>query len=519
MSNDDARMNWSQGASGGPRALGGADSIVGFDPGCMRAGARQSRGVHARAYIVTVVLWLFAGGAPTLGVVGAAAVGPSGSRMLPWRDEADIGPDAARLRRTLAELCVTELRDISFEGNLVGAVHTLGEAYRRARGRGLSLLIRAGEGRRFSGAGGPHVRMKHRSTTVARAMDDLCRQADLFWEVTPIGIVCFDAWNLEQSRRRMAPGDLARAEAELVEAQKAGDEAGVWRRAEACAWAYAHRNGGTEEPGPFLEVSEGVAPLSAEEVRRGFDSHLQELKKRKWWAVGLDPTRTGRLPREVGIAIQGCVGAERAKLPCWEEGLQFAREAADYIMWTQNCGGKGVVPFPLCRSGDAAFVSAGGFISRVASNTGASHNGWVVDDLGDGSLQVDNSHCGVALYELYEATKEPKFFDMACEAAGWAMVEPIAPNWVYNGMTVYLLGWPTMRPAITAILNRPDEGCGWGSCPGRSCEGRSPGGGPIRGIRAPPSISRLYSPWPSGWQPFQGMIRIGRCVPGRCGRR
>lgn len=377
-----------------------------------------------------------AGGPRASGAVAADAAKPATSRMLPWRGESDFGPDAARLRRWLAEICVAELRDISFEGDFTDALKLLGDGYRRARGRGLSFVVRVGED---SGGRGPGVRLKRRSTTVSRAMDELCRQAGFFWELTPIGIMCFDEWNLEQSRRRVAQGELGNVMAALAEAQKRGDEPGVWRHAEAWIAALGDRRGVPEEPDRFLEVAREVTPLSAEEVQRGFDLHLKDMRKRRWWEIGLDPTRVGRLPREVADVIQGCMAVDRGKLPCGEEAMQFSREAGDFIMWAQVRGGKGVVPLPMSRNGDAGFRGAAGAVVRAASMERASTNGWIVLDPGDGFMQVDNGLCGASLFELYEQSKEPKYFDMGCEAAGWVKEQPAVANWVYNSHSVYLL--------------------------------------------------------------------------------
>ncbi len=57
----------------------------------------------------------------------------------------------------------------------------------------------------------------------------------------------------------------------------------------------------------------------------------------------------------------------------------------------------------------------------------------------DGGLQFDNAECGVALLELYELTKEPKYLDAAKKAADWALARPLVSNWNYNSFSAYLL--------------------------------------------------------------------------------
>ncbi len=367
--------------------------------------------------------------------VCAGAASPAASRMLPWRAETDFGEDAPRLRRLLGEVCVAQLRDVAFDGGFAQGTRVLGEAYRKATGKGISFLIRAGGGRGRS-FGSPSVRLNYRSTTLSRALDEICRQAGLFWELTPLGIVCFDAPNLEQWRDRARAGDPVRAANEMAAAQKEEDEAGAWRHGEALASALGEKAGVPVAPDKLLEVPAGAEPLSRAEIQDGFGAHYRDMQNRKWWRIGLDPTKTPQVPREVGLAIQGCVAADRAGLPAREEYIKFSREAGDYVMWTQKTAEKGVVPLPFCKSG----LPAAAIIARMGGEA-AVVKGWVVDDQGEGTLHVDNGICGVALYETYEATKEPKFFDKACDAADWAKRAPIATNVVQNSHSLYLLAW------------------------------------------------------------------------------
>jgi uncharacterized protein YyaL (SSP411 family) len=67
------------------------------------------------------------------------------------------------------------------------------------------------------------------------------------------------------------------------------------------------------------------------------------------------------------------------------------------------------------------------------------HRGWAVDDANDGGLQFDNGEAGVALFELYAATKDEKYLSSARKAADWAEQRPLARNWNYNSFSVALL--------------------------------------------------------------------------------
>ncbi len=51
-------------------------------------------------------------------------------------------------------------------------------------------------------------------------------------------------------------------------------------------------------------------------------------------------------------------------------------------------------------------------------------NGWAFEDFTDGGLQFDNGLCGVALFELYEASKEERFLKAAVATADWAVSAP-----------------------------------------------------------------------------------------------
>lgn len=410
-----------------------------------------------------------AGSVVTVGAPSGVAAAPAESRMVPWRGEVDFGPDAGRLRRWLAEISVAELRDITFEGSFRDALVLVGERYRRSRGNGLSFVVRAGDGNGPWGAG-PAVRLGRRSTTLSRAMDDLCRQADLFWELTPIGIVFFDGRDLEQSGRRVGSGDLAREVKALAAAQAARDEAGVWRHAEGWARALGERRGVPEEADRFLEVPD-VHALDGEELRRGFEAHFREMQSGRWWKVGLDPASLGRLPREVAEAIRGCMAADRAGLPGRETMLQFARGAGDYLMWTQELAGDGPIPLPFYRGGDGSFREAAATMARAAATDGAVQKGWLIADPGDGFLQVDSGLCGAALFELYEQSKEPKYFDTGSEAAVWCQGQRVVPRWAQNSHSIFLLTWAYDVSGDWRYLNSAKEKVRLGILPGQILRG------------------------------------------------
>lgn len=66
-------------------------------------------------------------------------------------------------------------------------------------------------------------------------------------------------------------------------------------------------------------------------------------------------------------------------------------------------------------------------------------NGWINNDLGDGSLSFDDGLYGVEMLKLYNQTRQQKYLDSALKSADWALKEPIVPNWNFNSFSVLLL--------------------------------------------------------------------------------
>ena len=125
--------------------------------------------------------------------------------------------------------------------------------------------------------------------------------------------------------------------------------------------------------------------------------------------------------------------------------MTIAKDAGDYLIWTQRQGGNGVFPFPARQGGEGrVFQIADRFLRRAKEEDFYDEvvsNGWVIDDhrLDEGGLQFDNGECGAALLELYDVSKEEKYLNAAKAAADWTIPRPCVPNWNYNSFSVYLL--------------------------------------------------------------------------------
>ena len=232
--------------------------------------------------------------------------------------------------------------------------------------------------------------------------------------------------------------------AELGSAMAAHDEATIRAIVTRAREALGERAGIPEIPDKPRPTATGDStPLAAAEIESGFGRVLRTLREHKWWHTGLDPRRTGHLPREVATFIEGCLAGCRANSTHRTQLLAEAVEAGDYLLWTQSEAGTGVFPFPAYEGGKgAAFEAATRFLQRARESgqlEQVTRKGWVIDDLNDGGLQFDNALCGVALLELFEISREDRFRKGGMDAANWALRRPCVPNWNYNSFSVHLL--------------------------------------------------------------------------------
>jgi len=260
--------------------------------------------------------------------------------------------------------------------------------------------------------------------------------------------------------RALASNDLPAVRAAVAEARAAlGEKAGV-----------------PEVPDSYQAVPLDAQLLSPEEARKGFAPYFAAVERRRGWRVGNDPAKMSAPLRVPASVLTGYLAGRRAGLPGAERGLERAKEAADFLLWAQAQAGSGGFPFPAARgtSKARAMEAAAKLLDRVekAGQFGrVVRNGWLFDDLGDGGLQFDNGECGLAVFELYEATKDPCYLDSARRAADWARAQPLCPNWNYNSFSVELLAKAFAVTGDAAYLNAAVQKARLGVIPGQLSDG------------------------------------------------
>ena len=194
----------------------------------------------------------------------------------------------------------------------------------------------------------------------------------------------------------------------------------------------------------FIPIPKSATWLTPAEAQGAFAKMHGKLEQLRWWKIGLDPATLQHALREPAAIVSGCVHAVRAGLDGAPRSLAYAREAGDFLVWAQGQAGTGVFPFPAVRgvTRDKAFVAADRFLAKAEREgrlADVVRHGWAVDDMTDGGLQFDHGEAGVAMFELYEATKEKTYLTSAQWAADWAEKRPIVRNWNYNSFSVSLL--------------------------------------------------------------------------------
>ncbi|MDP3849269.1 MAG: hypothetical protein Q8Q59_02115 [Luteolibacter sp.] len=222
------------------------------------------------------------------------------------------------------------------------------------------------------------------------------------------------------------------------------DAAAIGAAVESLKMTLGEKAGIPEVADVYQLVPADATPLTRQEARRGLALYFAALDRKRFWKIGVNPTGLTD-PLRVPASVIGCMtAAARAKLDDSARGLGYARDAADFLIWAQQQASAGCYPFPAARgTSSARAMQAGTGLLEKAEKTGnladTVRNGWVFEDHGNGGLQFDNGECGVAMFELYQLTKDSRHLDSASKAADWAGSRPLCKNWNYNAFSVHLL--------------------------------------------------------------------------------
>lgn len=235
------------------------------------------------------------------------------------------------------------------------------------------------------------------------------------------------------------------------------------------------------------EVEDKFQPIPADgrwltpsEAAMGFAPLFNQIEKRHWWKIGLDPTKLIHPLREPATVIMGNVAVARAHLGGSQRSLDIAKDAGDFLLWAQQQAGTGGFPFPASRgiSNAPPFVAAEKHF-RLAEQAGKLHevvrNGWAIRDDGDGGLQFDNGECGVALFELFAVTRDARYLAAARKSADWAAKQPLVVNWNYNSFSVYLLSRAYRVTGEASYLDAATKKALLGVIPGQLTTGPNAG--------------------------------------------
>jgi 23S rRNA A1618 N6-methylase RlmF len=266
---------------------------------------------------------------------------------------------------------------------------------------------------------------------------------------------------------------------EMSAAMKTEDESDVRRVVQQFNQLLGSQAGLPESPDEYRPVPETARPLTVNELTIAFDDYIPYIERRKWWQTGLDPSKTNHSLREVASVIEGCLAARQISAANSEKLLAIAKDAGDFLVWTQDQAGTGILPFPAVRNGKGRpFEVAEAFFRRAERNGTLDqviHNGWVIDDFDDGGLQFDNGLAGVALVHLYEATMDEEYKRSAIRAADWAIERRVVTNWNYNSFSVFLLAEVYRITGEEKYLASAKEKAMLGVLPGQLTEGPSRG--------------------------------------------
>jgi hypothetical protein len=257
------------------------------------------------------------------------------------------------------------------------------------------------------------------------------------------------------------------------------------------------KQGVPEAPDQYTRIPFDAPMLSKAEAIGSMPAIEAYIAQRRWWRIGIDPTKLSSPLREPASAIIGLLAFSRVSqkvtvgsqavtpldskkpTPSSDSNLDAAREAGDFLLSAQTQAGSGVFPFPASQgiTSSAAFRSAARQLARAEKKGLANviKNGWAMEDDGDGGLQFDNGESGIAIFALYEATNDKKYLDAAVRSAEWAMQRPLVANWNYNSFSVRLLARAYLVTGRKSFLDSAVQKAVLGVIPGQLTQGENKG--------------------------------------------
>jgi hypothetical protein len=277
--------------------------------------------------------------------------------------------------------------------------------------------------------------------------------------------------------------------AELAEALRNNNSEAIYRAVSSIVESLGEQRGVPEIGDRYTRIVNGATMLTKSEAISSIAMAASQIEQGRWWHIGLDPTQLSRPLREPASAITGLLAFSRVMQVTSVLGaatpkgtanrdaqiddryVEAARKAGDFLLWAQTEAGTGVFPFPafVGKADSAAFRSAERQRVRIAERglANAVRNGWAIEDGDDGGLQFDNGECGVAMFALFEATRDKRYLDSAILSAEWASRRPLVVNWNYNAFSVRLLARAYLITGRQSFLDGAIQKAALGVIPGQ----------------------------------------------------
>jgi hypothetical protein len=230
-----------------------------------------------------------------------------------------------------------------------------------------------------------------------------------------------------------------------------------------------------EKPESYYDVNSSLPSFPRTNLEAGFDLYLKELKRNSWWKKYPASKECPEALRVVASVIVGCIQAVNAGCSSADDLGQIAREAGDYLLYTQAVAGNGVFPIPDLRGrGGRLDELLTRFLKEAEKKNlldQALKDGWIVEDFESGDLFFDHGLCAFALLQLFEFTKEKKYLQSVLWAEQWQESRPCVPNWNYNSFSVLFLSRLAKVSNNPVFLHKALRRIDLGVLPGLICSG------------------------------------------------